>query len=53
MELLLKGVMIGTGATVLMDLWAVLLWKAFGQARPNWGPTYEDTVPGNPRSPDR
>lgn len=38
MELLLKGVVIGTGATVLMDLWAVLLWKAFGQARPNWAP---------------
>ena len=38
MELLLKGVVIGFGATVLMDLWAVLLWKAFGQARPNWAP---------------
>jgi hypothetical protein len=38
MELLLKGVVIGIGATVLMDLWAVFLWKVFRQARPNWGP---------------
>ena len=38
MELLLKGVAIGIGATVLMDLWAIVLWKAFGQARPNWAP---------------
>lgn len=38
MDLLVKGVVIGIGATVLMDIWAVLLWKAFGQARPNWAP---------------
>ena len=38
MELLLKGVVIGIGATVLMDIWAMVLWKAFGQARPNWAP---------------
>lgn len=38
MELLLKGVAIGIGATVLMDLWAVFLWKVFRQARPNWAP---------------
>ena len=38
MGLLLKGVVIGIGATVLMEIWAVLLWKAFGQARPNWAP---------------
>ena len=38
MGLLVKGVVIGIGATVLMDIWAVLLWKAFGQARPNWAP---------------
>ena len=36
MELLVKGAVIGFGATVLMDLWAVLLWKAFGHARPDW-----------------
>jgi len=38
MGLLVKGVVVGFGATVLMDLWAILLWKAFGQSRPNWAP---------------
>ncbi len=38
MELLVKGAVIGLGATVLMDLWAVLLWKVFRQPRPNWAP---------------
>ena len=38
MELLLKGVAIGVGATVLMDAWAVVLWKVFRQGRPNWAP---------------
>lgn len=38
MGLLAKGVVVGVGATVLMDVWAIVLWKAFGQARPNWAP---------------
>jgi hypothetical protein len=38
MGLLAKGVVVGIGATVLMDVWAIILWKAFGQARPNWAP---------------
>ena len=38
MDLLARGVAIGIGATVLMDLWAILLWKAFRQPRPNWAP---------------
>lgn len=38
MDVLVKGIVIGIGATVLMDLWAILLWKAFGQPRPNWAP---------------
>lgn len=38
MGLLVKGVVVGFGATVLMDVWAILLWKAFGQSRPNWAP---------------
>ncbi len=38
MELLLKGVAIGIGATVLMDIWAIVLWKVFHQSRPNWAP---------------
>ena len=33
-----RAIAIGTGATVLMDLWAIFLHKAFGQPRPNWGP---------------
>jgi hypothetical protein len=35
-DLLWRGAVIGFGATVLMDLWAVLLWKAFNQGAPNW-----------------
>lgn len=38
MGILVKGVVVGFGATVLMDVWAILLWKAFGQSRPNWAP---------------
>lgn len=38
MGLLVKGVVVGFGATVLMDVWAILLWKAFGQSRTNWAP---------------
>lgn len=38
MELLWKGIAIGVGATVLMDIWALLLWKGFRQSRPNWAP---------------
>jgi hypothetical protein len=36
LDLIWRGVVIGTAATVLMDLWAVLLWQAFGQGAPNW-----------------
>jgi hypothetical protein len=35
-DLIWRGVVIGFGATVLMDVWAVILWKAFGQGAPNW-----------------
>lgn len=38
LDVFLRAVAIGIGATVLMDLWAILLNKAFGQARPNWAP---------------
>lgn len=37
-ELLLKGVLIGAGGTVLMDLWAVFLALAFGHPKANWAP---------------
>ncbi len=35
-ELVWRGAIIGFGATVLMDIWAVLLWKVFGEGAPNW-----------------
>jgi hypothetical protein len=38
LDVLLRAVAIGIGATVLMDLWAILLNRVFGQARPNWAP---------------
>lgn len=37
-ELLLRGVVIGLGATILMDAWAILLVVIFGQSKPNWAP---------------
>ncbi|QPC87026.1 DUF2938 family protein [Mesorhizobium sp. NBSH29] len=32
-----RSIAIGIGATILMDLWAVVLNLAFGLPRPNWG----------------
>src|SRR4051812_47666407 len=37
-DVIWRAVAIGIGATMLMDLWAIFLHKAFGQPRPNWGP---------------
>ena len=37
LELVLRGAAIGLGATVLMDLWAIVLNRGFGLPRPNWG----------------
>lgn len=37
-DILWRGVVIGIGATVLMDVWAIILWKLFGQNPPNWAP---------------
>ena len=37
-DIVWRGVAIGIGATVLMDIWAFFLHVAFGQPRPNWGP---------------
>ncbi|MDE1158151.1 MAG: DUF2938 domain-containing protein [Neorhizobium sp.] len=37
-ELFLAGVAMGIGATILMDLWAILLHLVFAQAKPNWAP---------------
>jgi hypothetical protein len=35
-EAFCKSAVIGIGATVLMDLWAIVLARLFGQSRPNW-----------------
>lgn len=37
MEFIWKSVAIGAGATALLDLWALVLFRAFGIAPPNWG----------------
>jgi hypothetical protein len=37
-ELIWRGILIGIGATILMDLWAMMLHFAFGQPKPNWAP---------------
>jgi hypothetical protein len=37
-ELIWRGVIIGIGATVLMDIWAIVLHRVFGQPRANWAP---------------
>jgi hypothetical protein len=36
-DLLWAGAIIGIGATMLMDLWALFLRLAFGEKTPNWG----------------
>lgn len=36
MSVLLAGILIGIGATVAMDIWAIVLAQFFGQPRPNW-----------------
>ncbi|MDP9836962.1 hypothetical protein J2T09_001707 [Neorhizobium huautlense] len=38
LELLLKGAVIGFGATLLMDIWAFALHFLLGEAKPNWAP---------------
>jgi hypothetical protein len=37
-DILWRSVVIGIGATVLMDIWAVVFAKATGGAMPNWAP---------------
>lgn len=36
-EVIWKSIAIGIGATALLDIWAIVLNKVFGQSRPNWG----------------
>ncbi|TWF54506.1 DUF2938 domain-containing protein [Neorhizobium alkalisoli] len=37
-DLFWRGIAIGIGATILMDLWAFLLHFALAQPKPNWAP---------------
>lgn len=37
LEIVLRAVTIGVGATVLMDIWAIVLNKTFGVGLPKWG----------------
>jgi len=37
-EFLWRGILIGIGATVLMDIWALVLHRVFGQPKANWAP---------------
>lgn len=37
LDTLWRAAAIGVGATALMDIWAIILNKAFGRALPNWG----------------
>lgn len=37
-DLLWRGAVIGIGATILMDIWAVILSRFPGQGLPNWAP---------------
>lgn len=38
MDLIWRGTLIGIGATLAMDLWAVILTTVFRQPRANWAP---------------
>ena len=38
LELVWRGVIIGLGATVAMDIWAIILATVFKQPKPNWAP---------------
>lgn len=37
-DILWRSVAIGAGGTVLMDIWAFLLFLLAGQSKPNWAP---------------
>ena len=37
-DIIWRGIVIGIGATVLMDIWAIVLNRFFGQAPANWAP---------------
>lgn len=38
LDIIISGILIGIGGTIAMDIWAIILWKVFGQNAPNWAP---------------
>lgn len=38
MDMLMKAIAIGVGATILMDLWAIVLAVLSGRPKPDWAP---------------
>jgi hypothetical protein len=38
LELIWRGIAMGIGGTVFMDIWAIVLHRFFGQSAPNWAP---------------
>jgi hypothetical protein len=38
LELIWRGIAMGIGGTVFMDIWAIILHRFFGQSAPNWAP---------------
>ena len=36
LEFIVRAVLIGAGATALLDLWSLFATRAFGVAAPNW-----------------
>lgn len=37
-EIVWRGIAMGIGGTVFMDIWAIILHRLFRQPAPNWGP---------------
>ncbi len=37
LDLIWRGIAMGVGGTVFMDIWAIVLHRFFGQSAPNWG----------------
>ena len=38
LDIIWRGILIGIGGTIAMDIWALILWKAFDEKAPNWAP---------------
>lgn len=38
MDIIWRGIAIGIAGTIAMDVWALVLYRFFGQSKPNWAP---------------